>query len=119
MNLLKRTWATGAMPIGAPGWPELAWKVASTWRRIRINNWSFRERETRSGQAQTARWGKIIIAGQLLRIAGHREMTYREGPDGVDGELINLSVRHDGQKQKVWMSKEKGWGKEKGTLCVL
>ena len=30
MNLLKRTWATGAMPIGAPGWPELALKVAST-----------------------------------------------------------------------------------------
>jgi hypothetical protein len=28
--LLKTTWATGAMPIGAPGWPELAWKVAST-----------------------------------------------------------------------------------------
>jgi hypothetical protein len=30
MNLLNRTWATGAMPIGAPGWPEFALKVAST-----------------------------------------------------------------------------------------
>lgn len=55
MNLLNRTWATGAMPLGAsqpkippisrgfesarssthmgaPGCPELLWKVASTWR---------------------------------------------------------------------------------------
>lgn len=31
MNLLKRTWATGAIPIGAPGCPELALRVASTW----------------------------------------------------------------------------------------
>lgn len=31
MYLLKRTWATGAMPMGAPGWPELLVKVASTW----------------------------------------------------------------------------------------
>jgi hypothetical protein len=35
MNLLKRTWETGAMPIGAPGWPELALKVAST-ARVRM-----------------------------------------------------------------------------------
>jgi hypothetical protein len=38
MNLLKRTWATGAMPMGAPGWPELAAAVASTWRMIRVSN---------------------------------------------------------------------------------
>lgn len=31
MNLLNKTWATGAMPMGAPGWPELALEVASTW----------------------------------------------------------------------------------------
>lgn len=30
-NLLKRTWATGAIPMGAPGCPELAFLVASTW----------------------------------------------------------------------------------------
>ena len=30
MNWLKRMWAIGAMPIGAPGWPELALNVAST-----------------------------------------------------------------------------------------
>ncbi len=30
INLLNRTCATGAMPMGAPGWPELALKVAST-----------------------------------------------------------------------------------------
>lgn len=30
INLLNRTWAAGARPIGAPGWPELALKVAST-----------------------------------------------------------------------------------------
>jgi hypothetical protein len=38
MNLLNRTWATGAMPIGAPGWPELAAAVASTWKRMRVSN---------------------------------------------------------------------------------
>jgi hypothetical protein len=38
MNLLKRTWATGAMPIGAPGWPELAAAVASTWRKMSVSN---------------------------------------------------------------------------------
>jgi hypothetical protein len=30
MNLFHTTWATGAIPIGAPGWPEFAWNVAST-----------------------------------------------------------------------------------------
>lgn len=33
MNLLNITWATGAIPMGAPGWPELALNVASTWRK--------------------------------------------------------------------------------------
>ena len=33
MNLFQRTWATGAMPMGAPGWPELALNVASTCER--------------------------------------------------------------------------------------
>lgn len=36
MNLLKRTWATGAIPIGAPGWPEFALKVASTYANTRV-----------------------------------------------------------------------------------
>ena len=31
MNLFQTTWATGAIPMGAPGWPELALAVASTW----------------------------------------------------------------------------------------
>lgn len=31
MNLLNRTWDTGAMPMGAPGCPEFALNVASTW----------------------------------------------------------------------------------------
>ena len=31
-NLLKRMWATGAIPMGAPGCPELALLVASTWK---------------------------------------------------------------------------------------
>ena len=30
MNLLNRTWDIGAMPIGAPGWPELALAGIST-----------------------------------------------------------------------------------------
>jgi hypothetical protein len=38
MNLLNTTWATGAMPIGAPGWPELAWNVASTCKAVKISN---------------------------------------------------------------------------------
>jgi len=29
-HLLKRTWETGAIPMGAPGWPEFAFDVAST-----------------------------------------------------------------------------------------
>jgi hypothetical protein len=33
MNLLKRTWLTGAMPMGAPGWPEFAFAVISTARQ--------------------------------------------------------------------------------------
>ena len=32
INLLNMTWATGAIPMGAPGWPELALKVASTYK---------------------------------------------------------------------------------------
>lgn len=39
MNLLNRTWATGAIPMGAPGWPELALKVASTWAVKSISAW--------------------------------------------------------------------------------
>jgi len=35
MNLLNITWATGAMPIGAPGCPELALKVASIYRTVK------------------------------------------------------------------------------------
>lgn len=31
INLLKRTWEAGARPMGAPGWPEFALVVASTW----------------------------------------------------------------------------------------
>lgn len=38
MNLLNTTWATGAMPMGAPGWPELAWNVASTCKAVKISN---------------------------------------------------------------------------------
>ena len=33
MNLLKRICATGARPMGAPGCPEFALKVASTWNQ--------------------------------------------------------------------------------------
>jgi hypothetical protein len=38
MNLLKRTWAAGARPMGAPGWPELAAKVASTYVKLRVSH---------------------------------------------------------------------------------
>lgn len=44
MNLLNRTWATGAMPIGAPGWPEFAFAVASTYTADVISNWTSRLR---------------------------------------------------------------------------
>jgi len=39
MNLLKRTWAEGARPMGAPGWPEFALNVASTWKKEAVSNW--------------------------------------------------------------------------------
>ena len=36
--------------------------------------------------------------GSCLGGEGGAALTYREGADGVDGELVDLSVRHDGQK---------------------
>jgi hypothetical protein len=38
MNLLKRTWAAGARPMGAPGCPELAAKVASTYVKLLVSH---------------------------------------------------------------------------------
>src|ERR1035441_7855934 len=39
---LQSTWAAGAIPMGIPGWPELACRVASTasMRMVLTANWS-------------------------------------------------------------------------------
>lgn len=102
MNLLKRTCETGAMPMGAPGWPELAFAVASTCERARGQHWRLSQRVAGLGGAASA-------GGRVLRSYGGaaiRAATYGQRPDGVDGKLINLSVRHDGQ-----IDSEEGGGK--------
>jgi hypothetical protein len=38
------------------------------------------------------------MAGQGGQEGRRAALTYREGADGVDGELVDLSERHDGQK---------------------
>jgi hypothetical protein len=43
-----------------------------------------------------------------------RRKTYREGADGVDGELVDLSVRHDGQTVRMGRKSEEG---EERGLC--
>lgn len=77
MNLLKRTWATGAKPMGAPGWPELALKVASTWcwRQLAV----------------------LLSRLELLppRRRQRRGQTHGKDTDGVDGQLIHVWVAHD------------------------
>jgi hypothetical protein len=40
---------------------------------------------------------------------------YRKGADGVDGELVDLSVRHDGQICRVGMG---GRVREEGSQAV-
>lgn len=83
MNLLNRTWAAGAKPIGAPGWPAFAVKVASTWR-VYIS--SVRTREFGVEPVETSR--KIVK--QEVGHSTHSQKSY-----GVDGSPVNLSVTHD------------------------
>ena len=61
MNLLNKTWATGAMPIGAPGWPEFALNVASTYIERRLSALSYKACDSHGMKALneavgTARW---------------------------------------------------------------
>lgn len=123
MNLLKRTWATGAMPLragvsgcrrdpessgtatymGAPGCPELLWKVASTCGRQSsqyvfifaplVNALVFARARLATGELtpesqRLRRWRGKLGGG----VAG---ATYREEADGVDGLGVNLAVTHD------------------------
>lgn len=73
MNFWKRTWARGAQPIGAPGCPELALKVASTCSAV----------------------SKEIFCISKL---GN---TYRQQPDGVDGLPIKVGIRHFDKVSRV------------------
>lgn len=69
---------TGAMPIGAPGWPEFASSVASTWRAV--SNASLRKTQRERGslrhggvrdnktkeQKRTARVRMVLIANSSV-----------------------------------------------------
>ena len=70
MNLLNRTCAAGAKPMGAPGWPELALDVASTLKPRSVP----RHYHARQWQG-----------------------THGQDSDGVDGKLIILGITHDWQ----------------------
>ena len=67
MNLLNRTWATGAMPIGAPGCPELALKVASTcvnWFKMYQYNVAA-ALDSESTEKQRYAWEASALSGAL------------------------------------------------------
>lgn len=63
----------GAMPMGAPGWPELAAMVASTYGGY--------------GQSALARANEAVGEGEL-------PATYGQQTDGVDGEFVGFTVTH-------------------------
>jgi hypothetical protein len=86
MNLLNSTCATGAIPIGAPGWPEFDLKVASTW----------------DGEYQHALSFLVANSPILKLFAGWRginayavEITYCQKPNGINGKLIKICITHD------------------------
>ena len=94
MNLLNRTWAAGAKPMGAPGWPELALKVASTCQdgdSISITSDTPRKR---GHQDQFADGGVEAIEAAIKR--GVEVEGYTDGKQSncVDGQLVSLSVNH-------------------------
>lgn len=72
------------MPIGAPGWPELALRVASTCNsqlQISICSLALLSKVPRKS------FGSIGI--------GVGQKTYREQSDGVDGAPVIVTVSHD------------------------
>jgi hypothetical protein len=118
MMRLNRMWAAGANPleelvnndgpadragetyIGAPGWPELALKVASTCTA---------GKESALG---ALRWGEKPALRFGLRMAGQQTTAGRWGegkPEGsgthgqesncVDGQLVKVGVGHDGREE--------------------
>lgn len=76
INLLNRTCANGAQPIGAPGCPEFALNVASTYVTVRDG------------------YSKIFV----------HSGTYRQDPDGVDGLPVDIGVTHLEvcDEEKLW-----------------
>lgn len=87
MNLLNITWATGAMPIGAPGCPELALKVASICRNSQESAESCTQGLICSRQANCER--------QDLYVRFRRRWgVYREKSNGIDCQFVILSETH-------------------------
>lgn len=117
----------GAMPMGAPGWPELAANVASTCSPVSCQKsacqglWGEGGRKSEPigtgnlEECSTARssWTPPRSPGSRATAArrcymrtpksctaredaveGRQLGTYGETPDGVDGQLVDISVRH-------------------------
>lgn len=81
MNLFHRTCATGAMPMGAPGWPELAWNVASTCLLSTIST---------ALRCQKLSPFSIVTRGRC------GTETHGQQSDGADSELVGLVETHLG-----------------------
>lgn len=82
------------MPMGAPGWPELALEVASTWNRLSAS----------SCLAVASRRNRfhVQMGDESPPIAHEKpsqrgERTYRENTDGVDRQLVQISETHNGR----------------------
>jgi hypothetical protein len=73
------------MPMGAPGWPELDWKVVSTWETCQHEYWWCWRSCSASRGASTADEAPPLK---------HSQQTYRKSADGVDREGVGLVVAH-------------------------
>lgn len=103
MNLFQRIWATGAIPIGAPGWPELALNVASTCHETHVSDCVLLE----DSRCAIRRIPSSSDSCEKETACGP---THSECADGVDGELVDLakvSFAHCGGDQLV--SPKRSW----------
>jgi hypothetical protein len=73
------------MPIGAPGWPELAAMVASTYFEYSVSIIS----------GQWRRESRTASDKQLLKVENQMRGTYSQHTDGVDGFPVLIGVSHD------------------------
>lgn len=112
MNLLKRTWETGAIPIGAPGWPEFAFATASAYNK--------KQRISIAENIAEFVLGMIIGFALEMNMRGGGEggvriagvffaTTYRQNTNGVDTKIVKLVVSHCEKKSvdlcKSWVSR--------------